>query len=408
MQRTRFTKGFAMVSLLCVLSALTACGSNDTGKISSGREVARLPGVTSKAEVEKESERDGILSVVTDIDTDNKVITLRVIGERTVELTYTGACDIRDDVGEVISITQVPIGEVVDIAYTAGINKLTSMYISSNEWKKNVSGIDVDTGGSYIEYKGDRYTYDDNLIVVSNGNKVALDSIEQIDELILKGRDKKIDSIIVERGHGYLQLKDTNYYEGGIIEVGNEVITGIKSNMKLLVPEGEFRLTVTKGKESGSKIITIERNLEQVVSLAELQQDGQRYGNVGFDIKPEGASLYIDKVRIKDYSNMVEVTYGEHEIEVIAEGYKNYTRVVNIDSVYVPISVELIRTETEAESGVSESSENDNSSDTTSSDSENEITVSEQITKNSEKETTSATQVTTANLADIVSSILIQ
>lgn len=395
--KQKFIKQLVGVSFVFVLSVMTACGDKDvTAKISGGRDVVRLPGVTTPGQIESETAACGERAVVTGLDPESSVITLKVIGKRTIELSYSGGTDIRDDIGREISMTQIQIGEVVMANYENGVNKLLQMSISDDEWHKEVSGVNVKTKGAYIEYKGERYTYDDELVVISSGARCELEDIEQIDELQIKGRDKKIDSIIVTNGHGYLQLKDTNFYEGGIIEVGNKVITEIKPDMKLLVPEGAFKLTVTKGKDTGSKEIEVKRDSEQVISLLQFQQEGQRFGNIAFEIFPEEANLYIDKKQILDYSKMVEVSYGEHEIVVTAAGYKTFTKSVNIDSVYTPMEIEL--EEAEGSSG--------ESADTESGNQTGEAVTEKNTETNIETTTKTNTEVTTVNLADMVSGLL--
>lgn len=403
----RYVKQLVGLSFVFILSVMTACGDSEvTGRISGGRDVARLPGAVTSGQIESVTAAYGELAVVTGLDSENSIITLKVIGKRTIELSYSGGTDIRDDIGEAISMTQIQIGEVVLIDYEPGVNKLTGMSISGGEWHKEVSGVNVKTKGAYVEYKGDKYTYDDNLVVISDGARCEIEDIEQIDELLIKGRDKKIDSIIVMNGHGYLQLKDTNFYEGGIIEVGNKVITEIKPEMKLLVPEGTYRLTVTKDKNTGSKEITVKRGSEQVVSLLQFQSEGQRNGNIAFVISPDGANLYIDKKQILDYSKMVEVTYGEHEIVVTADGYKTFTRTVNIDSVYTPMEIELEEIYDDSEESTDAGSLKQTEEVTAETAAQKSDTNTETKTEiKTETTTKTNTEATTVNLTDIVSGL---
>ncbi|MGN9019544.1 hypothetical protein ACTNBM_11355 [Lachnospiraceae bacterium HCP1S3_C3] len=399
MLQTKECRRFVAACLVCVMPFVSACGQDKmSGAISGGRDVMRLPNTTTAGELSSEdTDRENILAVVTDIDTDNQLITLRVIGKKSVQLEYSGATDIRNDMDEIISMSQIIMGNVVYIDYDDSSKKLKNLKVSPDEWKIDASGIDTGIEGAYIMYKNEKYTYDDNLIVISDNARCKPEDIELIDKVTMYGRDKKIDSIIVTRGHGYLQLENTGFYEGGIIEVGSEVITGIEPDMRLLVPEGTFKLTVTKGKDTGSKEITIDRNSEQTVNLAEFQDEGQRYGNIGFAITPDDAALYIDKKRISDYSEMVEVTYGEHEIIVAKDGYKVYKKKINIDSVYTPLEIELEPSEETTTAAASESSSGESESSSKSE------TSTKQTTKSS-KETT--TQTTTSSLADIVKDIL--
>lgn len=379
-------KSFLIVICLICFLTLSGCGSENTdGAISGGRDVMRLPGVNTAGQLKNEDEKEGVPAVITMVDTDKQIITLKVIDKRSVELKYSGATDIRNRSGEAITALQLEPGEVVYADYDAGLNNLNSLKVSSDEWKEEVSGVKTDTDGSYIEVGKEKYTYDKNLVVLSGTSKCNIEDIEPIDKVMIRGRDKKIDSLVITRGHGYLQLENTGFYEGGIIEVGSEVITGITADMRLQVPEGTFKLTVTKGKDSGFKEITIGRNEEISVNLAEFQDIGQRYGNIGFKIEPDDAALYIDKKLIEDYSGMVEVAYGEHQISVVCEGYKTYTAKINVDTLYQPLEIQLEKLE-----------------ETTAKETE---TSTEQKTTKKEKETTTE-ETTTIDLSKVVSDIL--
>lgn len=399
MRIDRDNRLYIMACLFSLLVFAMGCGKESTsGNISGGRDVMRLPGAATAGQLGSEGEtKQGIRAIVTAIDTDKQVITLKVIDKRSVELNYTGATDIRNSENEVMSASQLEPGEVVYADYNAGINKLNALSVSSDGWKEEVSGVKIDTGGSYIEYGKQKYTYDKNLVVMSGTSKCKLEDIELIDHVLIRGKDKKIDSMVVTRGHGYLQLENTAFYEGGIIEVGTEVITGILANMRLLVPEGTFRLTVTKGKDSGSGDITIERNGELTVNLAEFQKTGERYGNLGFEIRPEGANLFIDRKKIDDYSGMVEAKYGEHEIIVTAQGYKPYTGKIKVDSVYQPVVIELEASEQTSDNKDAKEPQSSKDKETKAEDreSENEAAERESSTRETTAKESTIPEVTT-------------
>lgn len=385
-------KYFALLSLLVVMVLLSSCnGNNASGKISGGRDVMKFPTAATAGQIKK-SDSDSIPAVITSVDSVIGKAEFKLIKSgRVVRLKYSGATDVRGKDDEVISITQIKIGEVVNINYNLDKKKLIEMKVSGTEWEKaNVTGISIDDKNKKIIYNSKEYTYDEDLVIVSGTDIIALSSLDAADELILKGDGVQIDSIIVTKGHGYIQLRNTSYFEGGIIEVGKSVITGITSDMRITVQEGMYPLTVTKGSVSGSRQITVVKNEELSLDLTEFQGEGQRYGSINFKITPENCNVYIDRKKVNDASQLVQLLYGEHEVIVTASGYNTYKSNINVDTVLKDISINLEKAEETTAASTEKSTTNSN-------------TASE---KKTTREETTTEETTTVNLSDIVNKIL--
>lgn len=385
-------KYFALLSLLVVMVLLSSCnGNNASGKISGGRDVMKFPTAATAGQIKK-SDSDSIPAVITSVDSVIGKAEFKLIKSgRVVRLKYSGATDVRGKDDEVISITQIKIGEVVNINYNLDKKKLIEMKVSGTEWEKaNVTGISIDDKNKKIIYNSKEYTYDEDLVIVSGTDIITLSSLDTADELILKGDEVQIDSIIVTKGHGYIQLRNTSYFEGGIIEVGKSVITGITSDMRITVQEGMYPLTVTKGSVSGSRQITVVKNEELSLDLTEFQGEGQRYGSINFKITPENCNVYIDRKKVNDASQLVQLLYGEHEVIVTASGYNTYKSNINVDTVLKDISINLEKAEETTATSTEKSTTNSN-------------TASE---KKTTREETTTEETTTVNLSDIVNKIL--
>ena len=398
-----------IMSVFCIFMLITfsGCGTeNSKATISGGRDVMRLPKTTTVGEIEKTDETEGVKAVLITLDTNNHIMVFQKTGSgRKVELTYNGGTDIGGRNGAAIAASQLEIGEVVQICYDKSSGRLEKLRVSDREWdREDVTGIVVDEKLKTIMIGEDKYTYNDNLVVVSNNSLVDISSVDSIDKLDIKGNDMKIDSIIVTEGHGYIQLTNTAFFEGGIIEVGKAVITAIEKDMRIKVPEGEYKLTVTKGEVVGTDNIQVARDAELTVNLMDYQEEGKRYGSVGFLITPDNANLYIDRKKVDDYSKVIQLTYGTHNIVVVCEGYKKFETTVDINTTYQSVQVDLKPEETSK----SDSGGDGVKGETTRPEAE-EDESEEQQTKESETTTErkTTTAETTKSLADIVSNILI-
>ena len=97
--------------------------------------------------------------------------------------------------------------------------------------------------------------------------------INQCDKLNIQGIGHTVYSIAVDKGHGYLRLKNDEYFLGGWIEVGQEIIRTVSEDMLLVVPEGTYDVLVSAQGVSGTKKVTIKRN------------EGKKY-QVAYEIVP--------------------------------------------------------------------------------------------------------------------------
>lgn len=167
----------------------------------------------------------------------------------------------------------------------------------------------------------------------------VMDVVAQ-DLVTIRGIDHKIYSINVERGHGYLRLRNEQALLGGWIEVGNTVIREITEDMLLVVPEGSYQVALSNGGVSSVKDIVIERDKETVLDVGDIEIVQNKTGKILFSVTPAGAAVSIDG-KSTDISKAVELSYGIHQIHLEAEGYDSLTKYIQVGSEYAKISFAL-------------------------------------------------------------------
>ncbi len=304
-------------------------------------------GVTAGLDSESETEsitEDGKrysnedLVIIKAIDLDKLQVTVQRIKDGSEYiLNYTSGTSIQSKYGNEMLMSQVRIGEIADVYYNGGTQKLISIRESDKAWENTtVTKWKVSYDYNKIEIGGVAYKYDEKLFIDSNGKAIDIREVSSVDKLIVKGIDKQIYSVIVEKGHGYIKLTDTTNMVGGMIEVGTEIMTVITQDMIILAPEGEYTITASKSGVGGSTTVTVLRDDEVSVSLSSFQGEITRNGSVNFTVKPDGieARMYIDGTKV-DYTTLVDLSYGKHKVVIKSDLYDDYTAYITVDSIYI-------------------------------------------------------------------------
>lgn len=294
--------------------------------------------------VSKEVPATTDVAVVLSVDAENRIISLQSVttGEKLI-LNYTGGCDVRDKYDEIISITQVEPGEIVDFSYVASKKKMYSLTISKEAWEyKEVKNLKVDEPQNMMSIADVKYKYSNMLVILSEGEKAMLMDINSADTLILRGIGKQVCSIVIDKGHGYVKLLNADYFIGGWVEVGQEAVKPVTKDMMLVVPEGNYTMSISKNGVGGSKSITVTRNEEITVDVGDLKGEELPLGSVKFNITPKEAVLTIDGKEM-DQSEIITLKYGNHKIKVTAEGYETYSGTLKVKETLKELEIALTK-----------------------------------------------------------------
>ncbi len=282
--------------------------------------------------------------IVLEVDETNKQLSVKSIrGKGIYVLKYSGGTRIRNRFGTEMLMKDLAPGEIAEVSYTPGTQKTAEIKESENAWENNtVVKWSMDTDKHIITIGGEKYTYDDEIAVFSDGKQVDIQTLNTVDTLIAKGVDKKIYSLSVKTGHGYIRVIDAMDLKDGLIEVGTTLMTVITDDMLLVAPEGTYTLTASKDGVGGSTEVTVKKNDEVTVSLAPFQGEVQREGTVKFNIKPAGVQyqVFIDG-KVTDGSDKITLSYGRHKLVITSDQYVDYTENIVVASVYMNKTVDL-------------------------------------------------------------------
>lgn len=340
-------KIFCGISILCMM-AITGCEVKQTSTFSDGRNITKLETTASEGETTKaENSHPLHFGVVVNLNQEEKTITVLDIqtnGEET--FLYSGGTDVRDKYNQVISMSQINLGEIVEAYYENKTNKLDRLLISANAWEnRKVSNLIINRNNSSMKIGSETFRYN-NLVIVSGDELIELIELSDKDELIVKGYNGYIHSIIVSKGHGYISLEHEDYFIDGIVSVGNDIALPIKEDMLIIATEGTYNLQVTKNGIGGTKKVVVKRDEETIVDIGDLKGEAVLIGSLSFEIEPTDASLNING-KIYDYRELVELPFGVYKMMVKAEGYISFIGDLVVNETFSKRSIHLAKEESQ-------------------------------------------------------------
>lgn len=323
-----FIIGAIVVALLVIFSVVLFTVFGQKEKKVKGKE----PEPTPIGEDSNTAYENSVMAVYLETDTTrNKLKVLEIDSGETLWLDYHGGTSITDKYDQNLAVSQLLSGQIVDLFFKEGTKELGKLKISDKIWEAiGVTDVLVNPEARMVTFHGTNYTYPEHVTVLYHGEPADISDVLNMDYVTLRGVDENIYAILINQGHGYLELSGEEDFIGGKISVGTTAIEDITNDLRLTIKEGNYPVTVRNKDMEGTKDVTIVRGQTLKCNVEEFGMAAIMRGRVRFSIKPESANLYIDGVK-KSYAEPVELTYGEHKVEVSLGGYVTYKGTLNID-----------------------------------------------------------------------------
>ncbi len=338
MNYKRMHKHYNIVGMLLFLAIMVMISGCEK-KVSNSNENI-IPNAANASEQPKYD--TSFLGVVKEINDISKTITIYNVDQNMdVTLFYSGGTDIKDQYEQVISISQMELGEMVDAYCVSDTSKLVKMQISNKAWEyESVNKIQIDRSNKVVQIVDHKYQYNENIVVTNQEGLISLIDLNDRDELTVKGVGGKIYSIMVTKGHGYIRLTNYKDFIGGTIEVGYGIIIPVVEDMLIVAREGSYKVTMENGELVGSRNVTVTRDNEITLDMGDFRIKKEHVGTVNFVVSPEGADLYINGA-IVDYTQPLELNYGEHDVIVRLAGYEDFVGILTVAAAYQTININL-------------------------------------------------------------------
>lgn len=267
-----------------------------------------------------------------------------------IVVAITGGTSIYNKDNSLITISSLEPGMIVSVVYDGTTMKAKKIQPLEDAWSyDNIINWSIDSNKSIFEIAGTKYRYNSDIVVLSQGIQQDIMNLNQVDELKVYGIDKKICSVIVEKGHGYIRPQNYKDFVGGTVMVGYISNQPVTEDMLLIVREGSYNVTMKNGNLTGTKTVDVKRDEESNLDMIEFKQSAENVGKVEFKIFPEGAEMYINGKQV-EYDKAIQLNYGEHKVEVSLTGYSTYSGKLTVSSPNPTVKIDL----TEEKVGIDE------------------------------------------------------
>lgn len=324
------------------LLAITACGYSDAGSFNKTSDlVSPNTGFIVKKAGMYDSADVGAILVKKNAESKNVTFLNNRLG-KTYTLNYDGTSKIYDKYGTGMSMEQVKPGCVVDITFVKSDKLLNSMAMSADAWTYDkIDNFSIDSQISQMNINGSNYQITDKTLVYSDGKAATLMDINPVDTISVCGLDSNVASITIDEGHGYLRLKNEDYFVGGWIEIGSKIIKTVSEDMLIAVPIGTYNVKLSNKGSEGIKEVTISKNQETTLDVGDIKaEELATYGTVIIVTTPEKAEVYIDGEEI-DTSKPQQLEYGIHQLIAKASGYQTLTQYIKVGQESATLEITL-------------------------------------------------------------------
>lgn len=272
---------------------------------------------------------------------ENTVTLLSTVAGKKYTLKVEGSSLLSDKHGSAVSLSQMKEGDIVEVTFLKDLKRLNTMQLHPEAWVySSANRYEIDWKKNNIIIGKDQYKFSDETMFLSQGKEIEQMDLSTVDVLTFQGIGSNVLSVVVEKGHGYLRLENDSKFIGGFIEVGQSMITLIKEDMLLTVPEGSYQVLFSVDGGDGVKNVTIGRNQEVTLDIGDLEVEEPKFGTVIFSMTPAEATLYIDGSKV-DTSVPVTLEYGIHQIIAKADGYTTLTNYLKVGQVTTGIDIQL-------------------------------------------------------------------
>lgn len=343
-------KKYKMLLFWGVLLLLTGCSKTEETAL-------QTEDITETEDYEMEKADSLDYAAIVKIDEKNQAITYKNIASgRNYTLSYNGTTSMQNRYNEEIVAGQLQQGDLVQVTFLKN-KKLARKVLLDKACSiiEEINDFSINRAASTMMIAGQQYELSKSIAVLAENEELGLMDINDADMLRAHVVDHTIHSLVIDKGHGYIRLVNDEYFIGGFIEVGQNIIKPVTEGMLLAVPEGTYKVLITNKGYGGEKEVVVERNKETQIDVGDLKGEIIKTGKILFLITPDDAKLSIDG-KETDYSQPVELEYGIHQIVLKADGYATLTK-------YIKVGQELANIEIVMETGESTGSSEEEDSD---------------------------------------------
>ena len=344
------------ILILWMICALTGCGMASAQE----EDVLQTADLQTGESVSSNRLADSLdQAVIQKIDEKNQRITFYNLKKgKSYTLSYDNATGMKDRYDGELVAAQLQVGDVAEVAFLKDTKEAKNIWLDKTVKKmENITGFEVNRTAGWMNVGDVRYAICRNAPVLTEEKSLSLMDLNEADTLTAYvDDDHTIYSIVITNEHGYVRLAGADAFVGGFVEFGQSVIRQVSEDMLVVLPSGNYDMFISYQNNAGNKQVEVLPGQETVVDVSDLvQEEEQREGGIIFTITPTNALLKIDGQET-DYSSVVTLSYGIHQIIAACDGYKTITQYIKVGQEMANINIEMEKSNSnvdEEESSVS-------------------------------------------------------
>ncbi|WP_273321660.1 PEGA domain-containing protein [Vallitalea guaymasensis] len=291
-------------------------------------------------DVGRDIEYERALGVVQKVDTVNDTLTIfNIDSDESATLNMDSAVDIQDEYGSLMTLVQFNKGDMIETKYDKDKMRPEYVHKTAKTWKRNkINGAVVDKEKSTITIGNDKYNYTGELVTIFNGNPFDINDLTEEDEVTLLGYKDIVWTIIMENGHGYIQLKNHSNFIGGTLQIGTNKTVDIKDVTLVPVPVGVHDIIVTNDQATYETEVMVDKDQKVVVNVKDATP---KKGMVQFSVTQEGVSFSINGEVYSDFSEPIPLDYGNYTVKVVKDNYVDWEKELVVNKSFTTFEINL-------------------------------------------------------------------
>lgn len=309
------------IYLLCIMLVIISIAACKQSK------KQQLQNIKQEEEKKKIIKSMGVIKTIDTID--EKIFFLSMDTKEVKGIVADNSIDMKDKYGEPITLAQFQVGDIIKTEYEE--NSVIPIFIQINPEAfefESVTNLIINIEDKKIQIGNDMYTFTDDTVVIYKDKPISIETITLQDEVTLRGFKNNIWVVLLKKGHGFISLKNQDYYIDGTLEIGSNIIERIKDNMKVAVPVGIYKVVVDK---KDFPVIQKEIILEEDQDIViDLKTSMPKESIVKINIDNKKARVYINGKRYEDLNKQIKLPYGEYQIVAEADGYNRYEDTIQL------------------------------------------------------------------------------
>lgn len=281
--------------------------------------------------------------------TQDEIVGYDIKNKSTFNKSISDTARVNDAYGNVMPITQIKVGDIVEVDYQNGKDSVVAVGKSVDVQSfKKISGVTVDKTTQQIKIGGTNYAYtDETMVLNADGSASDIGKIGPFDIVNIQELDDIVWSITIDKASASINMVDLPT-QNGQIEIDNSRLIQFKDITEpIKIIPGEHKIVI---KMEGYVTITDQLSMSsgQVYEMS-LGNAEIAYTTVSPYISAK-ISDYIIKIDGNSYGpgDEIKLQQGNYEVEVIADGYEKWVRQVNLSKDVYKLSVALIPIEEES------------------------------------------------------------